>query len=122
MHARRRSPANAVTFLVEGYWPEATLESFAGATARLDASLDGLRSHSHGSVLRTVAATLVPADEAAYWVVRAPSADLVATACAMAGVRVERIIEALQLRAERAGEDTGSGDRPAASGQDPKRR
>ena len=100
MDALRADPRAVETFLVEGYWPDARLELFADVTARLDATFDGLRRD--GFVLRTVAATLVPQDEAAYWLVRAPSADLVATACALAGVPVERIIEAFELRAKGA--------------------
>ena len=83
------------TFLIEGYWPQATVESLSLATNRLDESLDRLRSG--GPVLRTVAVTLVPQDEAAYWIVRAPTAEIVAAACAQAGLTVERIVEAIEL-------------------------
>jgi hypothetical protein len=83
------------TFLVERYWPGVTLEAFTEAAGRLADSVDRLRRE--GAAIRTVAATLVPGDEAAYWVVEAPSIELVELACARAGVPVERIVGAFDL-------------------------
>jgi hypothetical protein len=40
--------------------------------------------------------TYIPADEAAQWVVRAPSADAVAALFATAGVTFERLLPAIE--------------------------
>lgn len=95
------------TFLVERYWPGVTVEAFADAVCRLEASLAGLRRQ--GMTIRTVGSTLVPDDEAAYWVVDAPSGDVVALAWARAGVPAERIVGALDVR---------RGGRPSVSAVD----
>jgi hypothetical protein len=84
------------TFLVERYWPGVTLEAFTEAAGRLSDSVDRLRRE--GAAIRTVAATLVPSDEAAYWIVDAPSIDLVGKACQGAGMGAERIVPAIELR------------------------
>jgi hypothetical protein len=97
------------TFLVERYWPGVTLETFTEAAGRLADSVDRLRRE--GAAIRTVAATLVPSDEAAYWIVDAPSIDLVETACEWAGVGVERIVPAIELRASRELRAVGPGRR-----------
>lgn len=87
-------------FLVEGFWPAGGREAFRKATARLEARLEALRND--GADVRVAAATLVPGDEAAYWVIDAPSKQLVAGACTEAGIRVDRIVDALELRAGKA--------------------
>ena len=84
------------TFLVERYWPGVTLATFTEAAGRLADSVDRLRRE--GAAIRTVAATLVTSDEAAYWIVDAPSIDLVEVACEQAGVGAERIVPAIELR------------------------
>lgn len=86
------------TFLVERYWPGVTVDAFAEAVRRVRESIDGLRSE--GEAIQTMSSTLVPTDEAAYWVVAASSADIVELAYARAGVPYERIVGALE--AERA--------------------
>lgn len=84
------------TFLVERYWPGVTVETFAEITRLVDVSVERLRED--GAAIRTVASTLVLADEAAYWVVDASSVDVVTLAFARAGVPVERIVEAVDVR------------------------
>ena len=105
MHTARRPGSPVATFLVEGYWPGATVEAFSIAAERLDESLDDLRRE--GFAIQAVAAMLVPSDEAAYWIVDGPTADVVALAYARAGMPVERIVGALDLRraAESGGHD-----------------
>jgi hypothetical protein len=103
---------------VEGYWPEATVEAFTIAAERLDKSLDDLRAE--GFAIRAVAAMLVPGDEAAYWVVDGPTADVVARACERAGMAVDRIVAALDLRPRQVLRPTGPGS--AAAAQPPDRR
>ena len=107
------------TFLVERYWPGVTLEAFTAATERLRDSVDRLRRE--GAAIRTVAATLVPSDEAAYWIVDATSIDLIETAWQGAGMGVERIVPAIELRSSRDLRAVGPGRRvgeTAASGDD----
>ena len=84
------------TFLVERYWPGVTLATFTEAAGRLADSVDRLRRE--GAAIQTVAATLVPSDEAAYWIVDASSIDLVEKACQGAGMGAERIVPAIDLR------------------------
>jgi hypothetical protein len=92
-------PIAVATFLVERYWPGVTVEAFEDAQRRLGVSVEALRRE--GIDIRTVTATLVPGDEAAYWVVDAPSAEVIALACQRAGMTVERIVGALELRSDR---------------------
>jgi hypothetical protein len=92
----QRDVSAVTTFLVEGYTPDVSVESFAEAFRRLDASLQAMRGE--GFVIEAVTATLVPSDEAAYWILDASSADVVKLACARAGMRVERITDALEIR------------------------
>lgn len=84
------------TFLVERYWPGVTVTAFTTVTGIVDENVERLRAE--GASIRTIASTLVPADEAAYWVVEAASADLVRLAFGRAGVPVERIVEAVDVR------------------------
>ncbi len=97
MHTQARTDGVVATYLVEGYWPDPGTETFSAAAARLDDRLAEMRGE--GVAIRAVAATLVPGDQAAYWLVAAPSAEAVAIACAQAGLRVDRIVGAVELRA-----------------------
>ena len=82
------------TFLVERYWPGVTVDAFTDAVERVRKSTERMRGE--GAAIRTISSTLVPSDEAAYWVVEAPSIDLVELAYARAGVPVERIVGAFE--------------------------
>lgn len=84
------------TFLVERYWPGVTVDTFTEATRRVDESVERLRAD--GAAIRTIASTLVLADEAAYWVVDATSLDLVILAFTSVGIPVERVVEAVDVR------------------------
>ena len=84
------------TFLVERYWPGVTVELFIDAVRRVDEAVARLRRD--GTPIRTVASTLVPDDEAAYWIVDAASAEQVELAYRQAGIPVERIVAALEVR------------------------
>lgn len=98
MDPDRHGAPEIATFLVEGYWPGIGTERFAAASRRLADSVAGLRRE--GFVIQTVAALLVPSDEAAYWTVEAPSAELVARAWSRAGVDVDRIVRAVAFRSK----------------------
>jgi hypothetical protein len=93
-----------------------TLEAFTEAAGRLADSVDRLRRE--GAAIRTVAATLVTSDEAAYWIVDAPSIDLVEVACEQAGVGAERIVPAIELRAARRLRAVGPGRRVGDAASD----
>jgi hypothetical protein len=96
MHSAPREAIPVETFLVEGYWPLTTVDAFPTAASRLDESLDGLRQE--GVAVRAISALVVPGDETAYWIVDGPSAEAVSLACRRAGLTVERIVPALELR------------------------
>jgi hypothetical protein len=96
MSTARQMGRPVATFLVERYWPGVTVESFANAVVRLEGSIASLRRE--GVAIRTVTATLVPTDEAAYWVVDGPSAETVEMAFTRSGLQVERIVPAVELR------------------------
>lgn len=99
------------TFLVERYWPGVTVEAFTDAARRIDEEVE--RLHREGAAIRTAASTLVLADEAAYWVIDAASRDMVELAFAHAGVPVERIVEAVEVR---PGLDLRPGREPGTRG------
>ena len=86
------------TFLVERYWPGVTVELFTNAVQRLEGSVANLRRE--GVSIETVTATLVPTDEAAYWVIDGPSAETVEMAFARSGMPVERIVAAVEVRGQ----------------------
>ena len=122
MNAAHRPPGPVATFLVERYWPGVTVELFTDAAWRVDESVARLRRG--GAAIRTVASTLVPIDEAAYWVVDAASIELVERAYRQAGVPVERIVEALDVRSAPASRRTplravGPGRRGRGTGDIP---
>lgn len=94
MDAEQRSFAGG-TYMAEGYWAESSLEVALEAVRRLGASLDELVPH--GGEPRAVSMTVVPADAAAYWIVDAPSPELLAQACLRAGLAIERIVEAIEV-------------------------
>lgn len=73
-------------FIVESYAPGGTEADFRRGTAELG---------RHRDRIELVHAAYVPADQAAYWVVRAASAGTVAEAWAAAGVSVDRVLAAV---------------------------
>lgn len=93
--ARRPSVPTTSTWLVERYWPGVTVEAFEDAAQRVREAMDGLRGE--GEPIEAVSSTLVPSDEAAYWVVAARSMEVVELAYARAGVPFERIVGAVEL-------------------------
>jgi hypothetical protein len=109
MPSQRRSSSDQLTFLVEGYWPDSGTDAFRAAASRLDERFEALGAE--GVVMRTVAATLVPKDRAAYWLIAGPSAAVVAKACDAAGLVVERVVDAVELRADGTRSVTRAGRR-----------
>lgn len=79
--------------MVERYWPGASAEHFRAATERLAASVGDLAAQ--GIDVELLHSTYVPTDEAAQWVVRAVTAEIVADACATARLTYQRLLPAV---------------------------
>jgi len=79
------------TFLVEQFWPGVTEADFLAAADRVRASAADMG-------LTFLHVTLVPADEAAFSVFAADSADLVQEAYRRAGVSFQRILDAVDVQ------------------------
>jgi hypothetical protein len=109
MRPTRPRTQPVATFLVERYWPGVTLGAFTAAAGRVRDNEDRLRRE--GAAIRSVAATLVPSDDAVYWIVDAASADLIETAWERAGVGLDRIVAAIELRPARELRAVGPGRR-----------
>lgn len=84
------------TFLVEHSWPGVTETEFAAAAERVQASAAELERE--GKPVRHLHSTLVPDDEAAFCVLEAEDALLVEVTDVRAGVRFERLVEAVEAR------------------------
>ncbi|HUF01187.1 MAG TPA: nickel-binding protein [Gaiellaceae bacterium] len=82
------------TFLVEHYWPGVTASGFSAAAESLRSASEAIAAA--GGTLRYLHSTLVPEDEAAFCVFHASSRSLVEQAYARAGVRYERILDAVE--------------------------
>lgn len=82
------------TFLVEHYWPGVTEADFAAAADRVRASAAVL--DAEGQSIRYLHSTLVPEDESAFCVLEAVDAALVEETYERAGVRFERLVEAVE--------------------------
>lgn len=78
-------------FVVERYWPGSSPDEFERVTARLATEIA-----LAGGGLTLLHSTYVPADDAAQWVIRAPSAAAVEALCAAAGVTFERLLPAIE--------------------------
>jgi hypothetical protein len=88
------------TFLVEHYWPGVTEEAFRSAAERVSASARELTGELGQIVF--LHSTLVPEDESAFCVFQATSPELVVAAYGQAGVRFERILDALEMEQDRS--------------------
>ena len=96
--SRSVRPVNSTaeyTFLVEHYWPGVTVEEFRAAADRVRASAEEMARAD--ARIRFLHSTLVPEDEAAFCVFAAASSGLVEDVYRRAGVRFERIVDALEL-------------------------
>ena len=92
------SAGHVTTFLVEHYWPGVTESGFSAAAESLRRSAEAIAAA--GGALRYLHSTLVPEDEAAFCVFHAASRSLVEEAYARAGVRFERILDAIESGVE----------------------
>jgi hypothetical protein len=91
-------------FLAERYEPGVTGDQVGADAARLAAATGKLRSQGH--LIEFLGSTFVPGDEATLSRFASSSAELVETAHRLASVPVERVVEALSLPREAAGETT----------------
>ena len=82
------------TFLVEHYWPGVTAADFAAAAGQVRAT--AARVEAEGRSIRYLHSTLIPEDESAFCVLEADDAALIAETYERAGVRFERIVEAVE--------------------------
>lgn len=85
------------TYLVEHYWPGVTAAAFRRSARQVAAS--AARLARAGEPIRFLHSTLVPDDEAAFFVLTAASPDLVERAYAGAGVTFERLVAAVESEA-----------------------
>ena len=88
------------TYLVEHYWPGVTAAEFSAAAERVRSSAAELAGE--GKHVRYLHSTLVPEDEAAFCVLAADSQALVEEAYARAGVRFERVVQAVETDSQAA--------------------
>ena len=94
---RDRTDRELSTSLVEHYWPGVTEAAFAEAAERVRARTEDLAGD--GFRIRFLHSTLVPGDGAAFCVLAAESRGLVEKVYAGAGVRFERILDAVESTA-----------------------
>jgi hypothetical protein len=87
--------SGSTTFLVEHYWPGITAEIFRSATQRVRTTAEEMSRG--GTPIRYRHSTMVPADEAAFCVFDAASAELIEQLYARAGVPFERIVAAVEV-------------------------
>jgi hypothetical protein len=90
-----RPPPPSRIYLVEHYWPGTTAER-CRATAELVRTTAEAMARG-GTPIRWLHSIIVPADEAAFCVFDAGSLDLVEQVYARAGVRFDRIVDALEV-------------------------
>lgn len=93
-----QTAGDVTTFLVEHYWPGVTESGFSAAAESLRRAADAIAAAGGG--LRYLHSTLVLEDEAAFCVFNAASRSLVEEAYARAGVRFERILDAVESGVE----------------------
>ena len=84
-----------MTYLVEHYWPGITAETFSSAAERVRTTAAAMARG--GTPIRCLHSTMGPADEAAFCVFDAASADLIEQLYARAGVRFESIVAAFEI-------------------------
>ncbi len=94
MDGPREAYPGQATYLVEHYWPGGTATDFAAAASSVRASAEELAAE--GQRIRYLHSTLVPEDEAAFCVLEAESRAIVERAYDRAGVRFERIVDAVE--------------------------
>jgi hypothetical protein len=82
----------SAAFVVERYWPDPSLAEFERTTGRLAARIAEVTTDD----VALLHATYVPDDEAAQWVIRAPSAEAVRALCAGIGLVFDRLLPVVE--------------------------
>ena len=95
MSRGRRTALRSTTYLVEQYSPGITTDAFRETTERVRTTAQAMARS--GTAIRYLHSTMVPADEAAFFVLDAASIELVEQLYARAGIRFDRIVPALDL-------------------------
>jgi hypothetical protein len=84
----------AHTYLVEHYWPGGAADRFRATAEIVRATAEAMAED--GAPIRWRRAIIVPADEAAFCLFEAASMDVVEDLYHRAGVRFDRIVDALE--------------------------
>ena len=95
MSGGRRTALRSTTYLVAHYWPASRPSAFREAAERVRATAEAMSGGR--TAIRCLHSTMVPADEAALFVLDAASMELVEQLYARAGIRFDRIVAALDL-------------------------
>lgn len=95
MSRGRRAAFNSTTYLVEHYWPGITTETFRETAERVRTTAEAMARG--GTAIHYLHSTMVPVDEAAFFVLDAASMELVEQLYARAGIRFDRIVAALEV-------------------------
>jgi hypothetical protein len=95
MSGGRRTALRSTTYLVEHYWPGITTETFRETAERVRTTAEAMARG--GTAIRYLHSTMIPADESAFCVLDAGSMELVEQLYARAGIRFDRIVDALDL-------------------------
>ena len=90
------------TYLLERYWPGVTSELLLEALNRGRRVMEQMRTE--GTFVRNITSILIPAEEVVFSVYDGPSAAAVRQLNDRAGIPVSRIVEAISVAANDAGE------------------
>lgn len=85
-------------YLVEGYLPRPGSDELPRAAARARGAADELAQA--GTPVRYLGAIFIPGDETCFHLYEAPSAGAARTASMRAGIKFERIVDAVRVAAE----------------------
>lgn len=92
---KEASSATSRRYLVEHYWPGTTAERCRATAERVRTTAEAMTRG--GTPIRCLHSIVVPADEAAFCVFDAASIDVIEQLYARAGVRFDRIVDAMEV-------------------------
>jgi hypothetical protein len=88
------------TYLVERYWPGATIERLLEALERGRRVMEEMRGE--GTPIRDISCTLLPGEEVVFSFYEGPSAAAVRQLNERVGIPVSRIVEAIAVTGDQA--------------------
>ena len=91
----RPGPAETRAFIVEHYWPGITPARFRPTAERLRRGVDA--AAARGAAVRLLHSTVVTQDETVFCVFEAESQETVRQVYTSAGVRFERLLDAVDI-------------------------